>query len=605
MLPFLRHIWAGAGDGSSWSPLVEDPAARFYTSNVGVTSASSATRWRAGIQSDDIMVGATYGSYRPGPDPEADAVIASGGTLACDGQGMVELPSGRLLLAGGAPAGHAYQVVNTIWCSDDRGKTWSVLAPDQEGSAAYPAPAHTFGFFTATFDSVLYVYWLGGDPFTPTGNVFRVAAAELDVGGDPETSWTLISTTCPTSALALYMYGVLAGNIYVIGGQVDILDGAAAKETWVSTDEGATWTDTTYDCPADVWGVQLGPLPVKGGKLWICGSGRYDSEDNDFSNGVFTFDGSSWVEVLEDGHEQFPASRYHSCVVDGEGRLWRFNGTTWDGETLAPDTKSAHYSTDGVTWHSLADEFALTWQNTHAQAAIATSDGIYFTDGFESANLHLLRGSTGALVSAWEDQGSAELDLTQGTDAQKPILQAGAFGSKPGLVFSKDQLLVLDAPDRGITSGSFEVWFVGKTLNLDASSEQGPDPPCTVVGMTDGSTWNNFGFNADALEYAQYAGGYQKHSRGEGYSDDAARLYGIQHVDGALKFWVDGVHVGTTQTEDVGFDADYTGWDALGAGYLEADRGAFVIGALVVRTGAAWGAEEIAKLVQFAGRYGV
>lgn len=561
--------------GTLWSPLDDYPDALLYRSDAGVTSSSTATRHRDGIPSLDIMAGATYGSYRPGPDPPADGLIATGGTLACDGQGMVELASGRFLLAGGAPAGHAYQSVNTIWYSDDRGKTWAVLLPDAAASSTRPAPGHTFGFFTWTISGAEYVYWLGGDPFTPTGDVFRSA--------DGGSTWTRISTTCPTSGLALYMYGVLNNVVYVIGGQVDILDGAASKTVHKSTDYGATWTTLSsgFNCPADVWGDQLGPLPVKDGKLWVCGSGRYDSTVNDFSNGVFTFDGTTWTEVLANGHAQFLPSRYHSCVLYKD-KLWRINGTTWDGATKVGDTKTAYYSSDGVTWTALSDEIFLTWQNTHAQAAIATSDGIYFTDGFESANLNVIREHTGEIVSAWADQGSNGLDLTQATAGKKPILDLTAFASRPGVVFTKSQFLALAAPFRDLADGHYEVYFVGKLLDLDASAAQGPNAPGTVVGASNGSSWNNAGFDDGLLCYREYTAGYNAHVFGSTkLNDDVAHLFGFRHESGSIRAYVGTTQQGATVTTST-FDTSFTGFDGLGAGYLEADYAAIVLGAVIV-----------------------
>lgn len=548
--------------GQTWSPLKDYPAARVYRSDVGVTSAGSATRYRCGVQCADDGI--------EGLDPLVLGPF--------DGQGMVELSSGRLLRAGGSPNGHADPatypdaLTNAIWYSDDRGKTWGVLLAKAAGSSTRPAPAHTFGFFTMTVAGTEYVYWLGGDPFTPTGDVFR--------SSDGGTTWTRISTSCPTSGLALYLYGVLDGVIYVGAGQTSIQDtGVANKEWWKSTDYGVTWTSMGTIVPANVYGDQLGPLPVKDGKLWIAGSGRYHSTVNDFSNAVVTFDGTTFSTVLADGHAQFPKSRYHSLVVDSAGTLWRFNGTTWDGVTLTSDTSSVYHSDDGLTWTQFTPVSSTA---THAQAAVATSDGIYYTDGFQSKKVHVIRRHAGALVSAWADQGSAGLDLAQADDAKKPILHVGALGSRPGIVGTGAQILTLAAPDRDIANGIYEAYVVCKTLNFDTGAAQGPNAPATLVGNQDASTWNNFGLNDGALEYRSAAPSTTT-TAGSGIHDDTVHVIGVQHTSesgGTSRLYVDGSLVSTVT--GIGFSTSWTGWDSVLGGYLGVDNAAAVIGAVVV-----------------------
>lgn len=633
--------------GRVWTPLDEDADARFYRSDAGVTSASSATRHRAGRRcanyfpatalvgaindsTTTIVVASTSTFRQAAPyeliieDETVNVTAVAGTTLTVtrghagsvaaahsdgtavrlspqDGQSLLALPSGRLIMMGGAGMGHAGgpdERVNIIWYSDDKGLTWDVLLGDSAGSSTRPARAHTFGGFTATFGGVLYVYWLGGDPFYPTGDVFRIPASALDVGGDPNTAWTRISTTCPTSGLALYMYGVLGTTIYVIGGQVSINDGAASKKAYKSIDQGATWTEIgTNIVPADVWGQQLGPLPELNGKLWICGSGRYDSVVNDFSNAVYWFDGTTFTQVLANGHAQFPKSRYHSAVTY-KGRLWRFNGTTWDGATLDSDTRAAHYSSDGATWTEWTAP--IPWPETHAQAVLATEDAIYLTAGFQAASLYTIREHTGALVSSWADQGEDGLDLLQATDGEKPIYDPLEFDGRGGLVFTPEQFLELAAPDIGLTDGFFEVWFVAKTLNF-ATGATG----AIVIGNADGagSTWNRAGFDDDAMTYTQAGGG--THTRGSGLTDDRPHLFGIVHQSGSLKFYVDGVQVGSTQVADVVFHTTYTGWDAVGRDYLTTIGAAMVMGALLVRTtGSPSSSDFISKLATFAELWG-
>jgi hypothetical protein len=449
-----------------------------------------------------------------------------------------------------------------------------------------------------TISLVEYVYWIGSDPFTPSGDVWRSSDGGL--------TWTKISTAAPTSGLVGMAYGVLAGNIYFVGGQDDIGDsGTAVQSVYRSTDNGVTWTQLT-DAPWDAGHCfQLGPMPVKDGKLWLVAGAKYHSTSPaNFFNDVWSFDGSSWVEVLADGHSDFPKCRYHCVVVDPDGALWRIGGTTSDGVTVTSDSLSAHYSTDGATWVA-AGANLLPWQADHAQAVIATSDGIYLTDGYHSTKLFVIQSHTAALASAWGDIGSANLDLAQATDAKKPIAKAAMLGAQVGLVFTTGQLLALAAPDRSRSGGRFEAWFVGRTLNFATlPAVQSNNPPAGVIGAKNGSNWNGFGFDAGELNYIQYTAGYQTHKRGSGFNDDDCRLYGISHADNDIKFYAGATQQGATIT-DQDFDPDWTGWDNVGAGYLEDDKGEFVLGAVVVLpNSAASDATSRTKLANWARKWG-
>ena len=601
-----RNVGLGIGVAigaltSGWTPLDYDPDMRLYRSDDlgSITSVGSATRHRMG----------TLGSV-----PTAYSA-SEAGERSLDGIGFVELSSGRFILAGGAPGGHAVESVNTIWYSDDRGRTWAVLIADGDHAGWVPAsthstsltrpePMHTFGFFKLSYGGTDYVYWMGGDPFLPSGRVFRIPESELEAGGDPSV-WELVTSSAPTASRVLWMTGVLAGAIYIIGGQDSINNGnSKVSSVYKSTDGGVTWTtDAAWDCPADVWGQQLGVLPVKDGVMWVVGSGRYDDTPAfDLSSAVYTFDGTTWTLILADGHGQFPAHRYHSVVVY-QGRLWTINGSTWDGITFDADTATAHHSTDGATWTAWASP--IPWQETHAQSAIASSDGIYLTNGFASDRFCAIREHTGPLVSAWNDLGSGAKHLLQATDANKPIYVASEFGGRGGLVFTLDQFLRLATVENGITEGFLEIWAIVKTLNFDVSSDNAANPPCTIVGNSDGTSWNNFGLNGETMDYQQYDAGWQSTVEGSALNKDEPFLLGVVHTATEVKLYVGSVQTGSTDVTDIDFVDPYTGWDGVGAGYLNTDAGAFVCGMIGVRrTGAPSDATFKSKMATFASQWG-
>jgi hypothetical protein len=270
---------------------------------------------------------------------------------------------------------------------------------------------------------------------------------------------------------------------------------------------------------------------------------------------------------------------------------------------LLSDTNAVHYSSDGMIWNA-APASLIPWSITHAQAALATTDGIYVTDGYHSTNMNVIEELRGPIASAWNDLGGAAMHLSQSTDAKKPLSMPKMFGAQSGLVFTASQFLGLATPDRARASGHYEAWFVGRTLNFATVSAQGPDTPATVIGARNPSNWNSFGFSGDALNYLEYSAGYQSHLRGSGFGDDRSRLYGISHSSGALNFYVGTTQQGSTITTS-GFDTSWTGWDAVGAGYREADGAEVVLGAVVVLPdGAASDAGDRENLNAWAKKWG-
>ena len=567
----------------AWSPLDVWPAARLYQSDQSVASGGDAVRRLGGLWCSNIVVG--------------------GASEPCDGQGFVALANGNLLLLGGAPGGHAVDRVNTVWLSHTQGRTWNILLPNDPLATDRPAQGHSFASFTMTIAGTEFVYWIGGDPFVPNGDVWRSA--------DGGSTWTRISTSCPTSGLALYNYGVLDGVIYIMGGQTDIMDpNSGSNVVYRSTDFGVTWTSMGA-APWPGRGAQVGPMPVKDGLLWLVAGATYDGADivHNFYNDVWTFDGSTWTNVLADGNGQIPKCRYHSVVLDSFGFLWRINGTTWDGATETQDTRRVDYSSDGVAWtqapNSAIDSNSLVpWPATHAQAAVVVGNDLLITNGFATPNLYVIQTFEAPMVSTWTDLGSDHLDLSQSTDDAKPVVQPRLMRGQPGLVFAATQHLDLVAPDRDRTDGHFEAWFVGQTLNFATNATSGPNSPATVICSLNPSVWNGFGFTSDQLQYNEASGGFQHHIEGNGFNDGLCRAYGVYHSDNDIRLFAGSVRQGPIIT-GFSFNTTFTGWDTLGIGFTDTNGAQIVVGAvLVLPNGAATDDTTRSKLARWAMKWG-
>lgn len=571
------HAWTVALPGryEAWHPTVDFPDARVFQADRGITSSGNATRWRIGIASQNVKGASTI-------DP-------------VDGSGLFQLASGRLILIGGAPAGHASDVVNTVWSSDDGGTTWNVLLDNDPATTTRFQPGHTMGFAVHTQDGVPYAYVIGGDPFAPNGDVWRT---RLDGDG---TAWTRISTSAPTASLALSMVFSYRGALYVAGGQHSIYDaGSAVSTVHRSTDGGVTWT-SLGEAPWTPRGMVLGQLPVHDGLIYLVGGGAYDGvgEDGDqhtYYNDVWTFDGQTWRQVLGNGHDQFPAVRYHS-LVESRGRLWIFNGVIPGGVEVA----SAHSSGDGRSWAPIGVD--IPWSRTHAQAALAVSDGIVLTDGFQSPKMFKIVEHQGALVSSWADQGSAGLRVAQGDEPAKPILDTQAFGNVPGLVFTGAQSLRLSAVDSGAKDGVLETFVIGRTRTFRTDASLPMNAPSTIIGNGSESVWTGFGFAGGGLRYVQYTNGWQATDAGDGFNDDRVRLFAAKHTATSVQLSAGGIDLGAPDTTDVSI-APWVGWDTIGAGYLGYDHAEMVVGAIVMLQPTASSPDLSAKLEKWSRKWG-
>jgi hypothetical protein len=545
----------------TWTPLesegVNGASVRVFRSDMGVTSASSATRWRTGVLSTDLL-----------GDDALDPV---------DGAGFILLNDGRLLHIGGAPLGAGVNSVNTIRSSDDRGRTWSVLLSGEAGPAYTRfSPGHSLGIC----QDDTYGYVIGGDPILgANGEVWRTL-----LSGDG-TEWELAATHAWLADRVLFWWGVLDNEIIIGGGQTDINDATTALASYYKlTDSGETST-LVGDAPFAARGAIAGALPVMdiGGtdELLLVGGGRYDvtEGENVYYDDVWSYKASGWTERLATGHGQFLATRYNTVVVHN-GRAWLWTGSvSGDGDTAAIYTATVPGTWTATTLVSLAHG------DSHARAAISTSYGILYDNGFQPGtppqSLYVIREHTGALVSSWVDQGADGLTLLQATDASKPVLDTTGFTGKPGIVGTRGQIMTLAAPDIDIAAGIYEAWVIYKSLNHDIVAAQSPNAPATFVGNQTGSVWNSFGLNGEAVNYRS-ASPTTVSTDGTGANDDTVHVIGIQHTtsDDAHRVYLDGTLVATTSGAT--FSTSWNGWDSVLGGYLSVDNAEAVLAAVVI-----------------------
>lgn len=552
----------------AWSP-TQIPGARVYSAAAGVGLAEApGPIWRWEQQGD-------AGAWHPR-----------------DGAGLVWLAD-RLWMFGGwygytVPEWHDQITTNEIWSSPDLGASWTLELPDDPDATDRWGPRHTVGWLPFTHEGVDYAYVIGGDAFQVSSDVWRSTDG---------LSWELVAAESPWHGRVLQMVGSYAGDLYVMGGQVDLYDpDTALQDVWRSTDGGASW-EQLEDAPWAPRGMTYNPVEYDG-KLWLCGGGTYDDAPRSFYNDVWSFDGEDWTEVSPDGAAPWVGREYHNQFA-AEGHLWVSSGYAAD----QANHNDFWYSTDGVDWTEAED---VPFQPGHADGIAVTPHGVVHASGnaMDSYSF-LLIADEGAPVASWADLGEAGADLRQPDPDARPVFLTGGLGGAGALALDGvDAFLQLAAWEAQPDGRS--VFWVGAT-GREAAWSDSVNPAMTVVGDSHGACRAQAGYSEDQIEYVvtDALGSWSEGHvlRGEGQADGVTRLLGFTHdLDGAVTAYIDGQPVGEVALTS--YDRDYTGWDLVGAGYATGSRAQVDLGLVVVLPGLI-GAEDLAKLTQFSRKWGV
>lgn len=290
-----------------------------------------------------------------------------------------KLASGRLLLVGGfnstsSATWSTQWVTNEVWASDDEGDTWTkilahVTDPPTSGAGARFRPCHSVAHCVRNGVAVI----AGMDPtFQTTGS------GDVWVSDSTGAVWTRVTTTAPCAGRTMHMMGCIGSDLYMGGGQGDTIDKTTKiLDWWHSSDGGANWTQLA-DPPFSARGM-IYSIPEIDGKLYLTGGSVYDNTSPLVYNGVYSFDGTTWVEILPDGHAQWTASQYSvPCVL--HGRIWLFNG--YDAGTTADLYRPLYSDDKGATWSSFVG--GSGGDASHADYAMASNTRVVRIPGFSS-----------------------------------------------------------------------------------------------------------------------------------------------------------------------------------------------------------------------------
>jgi hypothetical protein len=195
------------------------------------------------------------------------------------------------------------------------------------------------------------------------------------------------------------------------------------------------------------------------------------------------------------------------------------------------------------------------------------------------------------------------MHLRQADPAVQPFLYPRVFGEQPGIQFKGVHQLLLNDLDRANSSGVLQIYVIGKTVHNDLVSDINHiNPPSTLIGTTTSEAYNQFGMRGGQLRYHDGSNGWITTLRGAALNDGRCRLIWARHQNKSIV-----LGTGTTAyaaDTRAGFHTDYTGWNALGAGYGGIDRSVFSFAAVVIIPGPALSTTELKKLNLWARKWG-
>lgn len=561
----------------AWSP-TSLPGARVYQADQGVAAApTTAASWHPWTR--------TTASLSPAFKPR-------------DGAQLLYLKGALYLLGGWQPVGFlGKDTTNEVWKSVNGGVTWSLLLAHDDRMDWQTGPRWRRRHMHAVTVHKDQLYIIGGDtaderwPHYPT-----------DVWSSPDgVKWTRRTTNAAWGPRVLHMAASFQGKLYVMGGQTNVYDDTTAmNDVWESADDGVTWTQVTANAGWSPRGMVTSPVVFQN-QLYLCGGGTYvDTRRRAFHNDVWRWDGEGDWELVT-AAAAWPGRQYHNVVVHDD-LLWVMGGY-YDGIGNMNDVWS---SPDGIAW---TENKNTPWDFSHADGMISGGGFLYHTPGNGSLlppyrkDVWRLSTRHGLAVSRWDDLGSGGKHLSQTEPAAQPFLYQRVFGEQPGIEFKGAHHLLLDEIDRGISGGVLQMFVIGKTTHNDLIADIGNiNPPSTLVGTTNSEAYNEFGLRGGQLRYHDGSGGWIATLRGAALNDGRCRLFWARHQNKSVVLGTGNIAYSADARPR--FSTDYTGWNALGAGYGAIDRAVFAFGAVVIIPGPALSATQLRRLNLWARKWG-
>jgi hypothetical protein len=373
-------------------------------------------------------------------------------------------------------------VTNLVYKSEDFGVTWEKIRDhDLTPDSTHFIPCHFSPHCVHNVGGTDYIYLMGGDPSSEGATTAAYMHSQVRRTSDGIT-WTLIAADGSPGwdGVSLAAAGSLGGVLFYAGGHEtpggvpDLLVGTATSEVWKSTDNGATWTSMgNAPWPA---GQCQDKLALHNGLLWRVGGGKYDNDNElrTYDTGVWSFDGTTWTEVLADGLAPW-SGRFYANVFSHKGWLYISRGTDKAG-----NRSDTWRSRDGVHWYEV--DLGAGFIASHADGLGVHADGFLqaagngrFTDeSNDNSPTYFVTESAGTLTAGVTALIDSAFDSV--------TVYAGVF-------------------NEGYTEGSSPRRIVSgnnaKLLRVSVPHYTGTEEPITVIG----------GYSVSGSNYVQIGGG--------------------------------------------------------------------------------------------------
>jgi len=265
---------------------------------------------------------------------------------AREGASSVAMPDGGIVLMGGSTSSG---LMNDIWRSTDNGITWTEVNAN---------PKWTARMWSASVampdDSIVL---MGG--YNNSGisdDVWRSA--------DNGITWAEMNTSPGWSPRYGHSSAVLPdGSIVLMGGWVYT---TANNDTWRSTDEGATWTEMTGGA---AWPARMAASSVAlpDGSIVLMG-GRATNLADYNDTWLSTDDGATWTEM--NASSGWSAREYASSVAMPDGSIV-LSGGIGSGGIYENDTWRS--TDDGATWTEV--NASAGWTGRFDYTSVVIPDG--------------------------------------------------------------------------------------------------------------------------------------------------------------------------------------------------------------------------------------
>ncbi len=355
----------------------------------------------------------------------------SGGTWGPMDGAMIAFLGNSAYLFGGW-AGDPYNadwtggtVTNLVYRSNNFGATWvRIRDHDLTPDSTHFTPCHTASHTKHTVSGTEYIYLMEGDVHDNGAGPGTLLTGDTRRTTDGIT-WTKVnSVAAGWATICLAASGSLNGNLYRVGGvntpggTADLVNANNVRSVWRSTDNGVTWTNLG-NAPWPV-GQTQDRLPLHNGKLWRIGGGTYDNDGSlrTYDNSVWSFDGTTWTEVLANGLAPWAARTFANTFSFG-GWLWLVRGVNYTSGNLTDTWRSR----DGITWIE-TDLGAISDKASHADGLAVHATGFLVAsgNGYLEAVTPVNTDSPSFFVEIEDDKTSGVVDIASNRiEAMRPL----------------------------------------------------------------------------------------------------------------------------------------------------------------------------------------